>query len=126
VFTLAGDPVGSGLVTSLARPGGNVTGLSLQMPDALTKRLELLREFVPGLRRLTILANVGNLVAVQEMRSVQEVAGTLGIEADAVGVGVVAVLLPHETAPSANATTINLSRLIVLLRECLFLLCRTP
>jgi putative ABC transport system substrate-binding protein len=51
------------------------------MPDALTKRLELLREFVPGLRRLTILANVGNLVAVQEMRSVQEVAGTLGIEA---------------------------------------------
>jgi putative ABC transport system substrate-binding protein len=81
VFTLAGDPVGSGLVTSLARPGGNVTGLSLQMPDALTKRLELLREFVPGLRRLTILANVGNLVAVQEMRSVQEVAGTLGIEA---------------------------------------------
>jgi putative ABC transport system substrate-binding protein len=81
VFALAGDPVGSGLVTSLARPGGNVTGLSLQMPDALTKRLELLREFVPGLRRLTILANVGNLIAAQEMRSVQEVAGTLGIEA---------------------------------------------
>jgi putative tryptophan/tyrosine transport system substrate-binding protein len=80
VFALAGDPVGSGLVTSLARPGGNVTGLSLQMPDALTKRLELLREVVPGLRRLTILANVGNLIAVQEMRSVQEVAGTLGIE----------------------------------------------
>ena len=71
VFTLAGDPVGSGLVTSLARPGGNVTGLSLQMPDALTKRLELLREIVPGLRRLTILVNVGNLIAVQEMRSVK-------------------------------------------------------
>jgi putative tryptophan/tyrosine transport system substrate-binding protein len=81
VFALAGDPVGSGLVTSLARPGGNVTGLSLQMPDALTKRLELLREVVPGLRRLTILVNVGNLIAVQEMRSVQEVAGTLGMEA---------------------------------------------
>jgi putative ABC transport system substrate-binding protein len=81
VFALAGDPVGSGLVTSLARPGGNVTGLSLQMPDVLTKRLELLREVVPGLRRLTILVNAGNLIAVQEMRSVQEVAGTLGIEA---------------------------------------------
>ena len=81
VFALAGDPVGSGLVTSLARPGGNVTGLSLQMPDALTKRLELLREVVPGLRRLTILVNVDNLIAVQEMRSVQEVAGTLGMEA---------------------------------------------
>ena len=50
------------------------------MPDALTKRLELLREFVPGLRRLTILANVGNLVAVQEMRSVQQWQRTLGIE----------------------------------------------
>jgi putative ABC transport system substrate-binding protein len=81
VFALAGDPVGSGLVTSLARPGGNVTGLSLQMPDALTKRVELLREVVPGLRRLTILVNVGNQIAVQEMRSVQDVAGTLGIEA---------------------------------------------
>ena len=80
VFALAGDPVGSGLVTSLARPGGNVTGLSLQMPDALTKRLELLREIVPGLRRLTILVNVGNLIAVQEMRSVEELAATLGIE----------------------------------------------
>jgi hypothetical protein len=75
VFALAGDPVGSGLVTSLARPGGNVTGLSLQMPDALTKRVELLREVVPGLRRLTILVNVGNQIAVQEMRSVQDVAG---------------------------------------------------
>jgi putative tryptophan/tyrosine transport system substrate-binding protein len=80
VFALAGDPVGSGLVTSLARPGGNATGLSLQMPDALTKRLELLREVVPGLRRLTILANVSNAIAVQEMRSVQEMAGPLGIE----------------------------------------------
>jgi putative ABC transport system substrate-binding protein len=80
VFALAGDPVGSGLVTSLARPGGNVTGLSLQMPDALTKRLELLREIVPGLRRLTILVNVGNLIAVQEMRSVEELAAALGIE----------------------------------------------
>ena len=54
VFALALDPVGSGMVTSLARPGGNVTGLSLQSTDLTSKRLELLREVVPGLRRLAI------------------------------------------------------------------------
>jgi putative ABC transport system substrate-binding protein len=59
VFAAAGDPVGTGLVASLARPGGNVTGLSIQQPDVAAKRLELLREVVPGLRRLAILANVG-------------------------------------------------------------------
>src|SRR5262249_47532842 len=59
VFAVANDPVGGGLVASLARPGGNVTGLSLQTPDLAGKRLELLRELVPGLSRLAILANVG-------------------------------------------------------------------
>ena len=59
VFAAAGDPVGTGLVASLARPGGNVTGLSIQQADLAGKRLELLREVVPGLRRLAILANVG-------------------------------------------------------------------
>ena len=57
------DPVGSGLVASLARPGGNVTGLSNQSTDLAGKRLELLREVVPGLRRLAIMANVGNPIA---------------------------------------------------------------
>src|SRR5262249_46702302 len=59
VFAAAGDPVGTGLVASLARPGGNVTGLSMQQTDLAAKRLELLREVVPGLRRLAILANAG-------------------------------------------------------------------
>ena len=58
VFAVASDPVGTGLVASLARPGGNVTGLSTQQTDLAGKRLELLREVVPGLRRLAIMANV--------------------------------------------------------------------
>jgi putative ABC transport system substrate-binding protein len=80
VFAAAGDPVGTGLVASLARPGGNVTGLSLQAADIAGKRLELLREVVPGLRRLAILANVGSPLAVLEIRVVQATARTLGFE----------------------------------------------
>jgi putative ABC transport system substrate-binding protein len=57
VFAVAGDPVGTGLVTSLARPGGNVTGLSIQQTDTGGKRIELLRELMPGLRRLAVLGN---------------------------------------------------------------------
>ena len=80
VFAVAGDPVGSGLVASLARPGGNVTGLSNQAADLAGKRLELLREVVPGLRRLAIMANVGYPAAVLEMDEVQAAARTLGLE----------------------------------------------
>src|SRR5690348_2951621 len=60
IVFMAGDPVGTGLVASLARPGGNATGLSLQQTETAGRRLELLREVVPGLGRLAILANVGN------------------------------------------------------------------
>jgi putative tryptophan/tyrosine transport system substrate-binding protein len=67
VFALAGDPVGTGLVASLARPGGNATGLSLQTSDLSGKRIELLREVVPDLRRLAILGNAGNPSAVIAM-----------------------------------------------------------
>jgi len=84
VFATAGDPVGTDLVASLARPGGNVTGLSIQGPDLAGKRLELLREVVPGLRRLAILANVGNPAAVLEMREAQAAASTLGLIVEAV------------------------------------------
>jgi putative ABC transport system substrate-binding protein len=80
VFAAATDAVGAGLVTSLARPGGNVTGLSLQQTDVAGKRLELLREMVPGLRRLAILANIGNPAVVLEMDEVQSAAGALGLE----------------------------------------------
>jgi len=80
VFAAAGDPVASGLVTSLARPGGNVTGLSIQQTDLAAKRLELLREVVPGLRRLAILGNVGGPAVVLDMREVEAAARTLGLE----------------------------------------------
>src|SRR5215210_6646740 len=80
VFAAVGDPVGTGLVTSLARPGGNVTGLSLQATDLAGKRLELLREVVPDLRRLAVMANVSAPPAVLEMAEVQTTARALGLE----------------------------------------------
>jgi len=80
VFAVANDPVGSGLVTSLARPEGNATGLSLQAPDLSGKRLELLREVVPNMRRLAILGNVDYAASVVEMKEVQDVAGRLGLD----------------------------------------------
>jgi putative tryptophan/tyrosine transport system substrate-binding protein len=80
VFAAAGDPVGTGLVESLARPGGNVTGLSNQSNDLSSKKLDLLREIVPGLRRVAILANVGNPASVLEMGEVRATAGILGLE----------------------------------------------
>jgi len=81
VITTANDPVATGLVASLARPGGNVTGLSNQMVDTAAKRLELLREVVPGLRRLAILANVDNPGAVLDTREAQAAASAVGLEA---------------------------------------------
>ena len=81
VFALVDDPVGLGLIASLARPGGNVTGLSIQNPDLAGKRVELLREVVPGLRRLAIMANVELPSAASEMREVQTAARTLDLDA---------------------------------------------
>ncbi|MFY9694430.1 MAG: ABC transporter substrate-binding protein [Xanthobacteraceae bacterium] len=80
VFAIANDPVGIGLVESLARPGGNVTGMALLTTDLAGKRLELLREFVPRLRRLAVIGNVGYSAAVREIGDVQTAARTLGIE----------------------------------------------
>jgi putative ABC transport system substrate-binding protein len=80
VFPIANDPVGTGLVAGLARPGGSVTGLSLQSPDLAGKRVELLREVVPALRRMAILANVSSRSVVTELGEVQIAARTLGLE----------------------------------------------
>jgi putative ABC transport system substrate-binding protein len=80
VFTTVADPVGNKLVASLARPGGNVTGLSNQVPDLVGKRLELLRELVPSLRRLAMMVNVGVSNVVVELGEVQAAGRTLGID----------------------------------------------
>ena len=80
VFAAAADPLGTGLVATLARPGGNVTGLSAEATDLGGKRLELLRDLIPDLRRLVIMANAGNSASVLEMREVQAAARTIGLE----------------------------------------------
>src|SRR6266540_3146561 len=80
VFAIAGNPVANGLVASLSRPGGNVTGLSNQTAELAGKRIELLREVIPDLRRLAIMANVDNPSVVLDVREVQSVAHTLGLD----------------------------------------------
>jgi putative ABC transport system substrate-binding protein len=100
VFVSTGDPVGTGLVASLARPGGNVTGLSNQTRDLAGKRVELLREIVPGLRALGILVNVLNVSAVAEMREVEAAAETLGIK-----VVKLEIRRPEDIAPALESFT---------------------
>ena len=81
VFASATDPVANGLVASLARPGGNVTGLSSQTADLAGKRLELLRSIVPGLRRLAMFVVAGSTNSALEMGEVQAAARALSLEA---------------------------------------------
>ena len=80
VFPTAGDPVGTGLIASLARPGGNVTGLSMQQIDLGSKRIELFRELVPQLRRLAVIANVRSPDAVRQLQDVKTTVDALGLE----------------------------------------------
>jgi ABC-type uncharacterized transport system substrate-binding protein len=82
VFAAAVDPVGSGIVTSLAKPGGNATGLSAQSTEFAGKRLEILREVFPDLRRLAVIANVGYPASVLEVTEIQAAARKLGIDVD--------------------------------------------
>ena len=82
VFAAAGDPVGAGLVTTLARPGGNVTGLSVLSVDLAGKRIDLLREAISNLGRLAIMGNVGNPIVVLELGELQAAARMLGLQVD--------------------------------------------
>jgi putative ABC transport system substrate-binding protein len=87
VFTSAGDPVSTGLVASLSRPGGNVTGTSNQTRDIAGKRVALLRELVPALRRLAILVNANNVSAMLEAQGVEAAARALGLEVVTLEIG---------------------------------------
>jgi ABC-type uncharacterized transport system substrate-binding protein len=79
VFAGVANPVGGGLVASLARPGGNLTGLSSQNAEVASKRLELLCEAIPSLRRLAVLVNISNSAVVQELDEIQSAARALGL-----------------------------------------------
>ena len=98
VFALATDPVGSGLVASLARPGSNATGLSALNLDLVGKRVEFLREIVPDLQRLAVLGNTGAADTTFELDEVIKAAETLGVEATAVE-----IKLSADVAPALDA-----------------------
>jgi putative ABC transport system substrate-binding protein len=80
VMLFPGDPVGAGLVKSLASPGGNITGTSLMYPDVGGKRLELLGEIVPTLRRVAIIGNPKNAASAADIRATEAAARTLGLQ----------------------------------------------
>jgi putative ABC transport system substrate-binding protein len=82
VFAAYADPVAAGLVQSLARPGGNVTGLTVQPNDLASKRIDLLREIVPNFRRLSALANTGGGSFAQEVDGIRAAAAILNMEAN--------------------------------------------
>jgi putative ABC transport system substrate-binding protein len=86
VFAAVGDPVGTGIVASLARPGGNVTGLSNEQTDLAGYRLELLHEVVPSIRRVALLGNIGSPLILLEMRAAEAAAPKLGLEVFRLGV----------------------------------------
>ena len=108
VFAIAVDPLGTGLVASLARPGGNVTGLSMQATDLAAKRLEILREVLPDLRRLAIMANVSYRAAVVEIGEVQATARKLGIDVE-----VLEIRRAEDIAPAFGALKSGVQALYV-------------
>jgi len=108
VFATAADPVGAGLIASLGRPGGNITGLSLQQAEVAGKRVELLQEVVPGLRKLAILANTGSAAAVLEMNAVQAAARTMNLE-----VTTVEIQRAEDIAPAFEALNTSAQALYV-------------
>jgi putative ABC transport system substrate-binding protein len=106
VFPMSNDPVGAGLVKSLARPGGNATGLSNQATDLAGKRLEFLREVVPGLRRLAIMANAGFPQAVLERDAVQTQAQALNLDVARIDIRRVEDIAPAFAAMNARSSAL--------------------
>jgi putative tryptophan/tyrosine transport system substrate-binding protein len=85
VLTSAGDPIGSGLVTNLARPGGNITGFSLMAPELGGKRLELLKELVPQISRIAVFWNSANPYSANSLKETESAARSLGIDVQSLG-----------------------------------------
>ena len=79
VMIALGDPVGTGLVESIAKPGGNVTGMSLMVPELAVKRLELLKEAVPGISRVLVLSYLADPIAPLQVAALDKVAPSLGV-----------------------------------------------
>jgi putative tryptophan/tyrosine transport system substrate-binding protein len=115
VFAVAIDPVSSGLVASLAKPGGNITGLSLQAANLAGKRLELLRELIPEFRRLAIVFNGGNDQTVLEMNETQAAARTLGLDVASLEIRKMQDIAPAFEAlkPPAQALYVVVDQLVV-------------
>jgi ABC-type uncharacterized transport system substrate-binding protein len=108
VFPSAGDPVGTGLVTDLARPGGNVTGLSVQSAELAQKLVQLLRELLPNLGRLAILYHIGNPVTARQTDAVKAAAGRFGLD-----VAIAEIRRAEDIAPAIEALEGRADALIV-------------
>jgi len=108
VFPSAGDPVGNKLVTSLARPGGNVTGLSVQSSELAPKVVELLRDFLPKHGRLAMMYHIGNPVTELQTDAVKAAAGRFGLD-----VAIVEVRRAEDIAPAIEALKGRADALIV-------------
>ena len=108
VFPSAGDPVGNKLVTSLARPGGNVTGLSVQSSELAQKIVELLRDFLPKHGRLAMMHHIGNPVTALQTDAVKAAAGRFGLD-----VAIVEVRRAEDIAPAIEALKGRADALIV-------------
>jgi len=108
IFAVGNDPVGSGMVASLARPGGNVTGLSAQQSDLAGKRLELLLQVIPNLSRLAIIANSGNPPSVAEAHEVQVRGRALGLD-----VATIEIREPSDIAPAFDTLNVRAQALYV-------------
>jgi putative tryptophan/tyrosine transport system substrate-binding protein len=115
IFAAAADPLGTGIVASLARPGGNITGLSIQHTELAGKRLEILREFIPNLRTVAIMVNVTNSASELEMSEVQAAARKLDLETT-----VLRIREAEDIAPAVEKTNAGAQALYVCIDTLLF------
>lgn len=111
-----GDAISAGLVTSLARPGGNVTGQTVLAPEVSGKRVELLKEVVPGLTRLAVLWNSDNPVSKPELEETEAAARSAGLQLISVSVA-----KPNDFARAFNAMNAERAQAVIVLSDAMFL-----